>query len=142
MSVPAHRATPAGIRFEAAGQTPAYISMHQHRQGGHQSRNRWSASPVEEYALFATSHTAQWTCQERHNWAVSHGLMPIGTNDECVAKFPRPSNSDDDRHGYPVSAQDHKRQWEHRPPPDLTSAWVASGLISELQKNRIDKGKV
>lgn len=142
MPVPPHRATPDGIRFDASAATPAYLSMHQHRGGAHGSRNRWSVPPPEEYLLFETSHTARWLCSNRHNWAILPSLQVVGMNDERIAKFPRPSNPGDDRHGYPVSAQDHNRQWDHRPPPELTSIWASARLISDFEKNRIDKGKV
>lgn len=142
MPIPPHRATSDGIRFEASGSTPAYLSMNQHRGGAHAARNRWLLSPPEEYTLFETSHTARWLCGDHHNWGIRAGLEIVGMNEERVAKFPRPSNQHDDRHGYPVSARDHNRRWEHRPPPELTSAWVTAQLISPFEKNRIDKGKV
>lgn len=142
MPLPARHSVVAGIRFDPIGSTPGYISMNQHRGGARRVRNRWSVPPTAEYLVFQTSHSAHWTCPNGHLWGIQAGLKQIGLNEECVAKFPRPSNATDDRHGYPVSAQDHKRHWEHRPPPALTSEWKSSGLISDFQKKRIDNGKV
>lgn len=116
--------------------------MNQHRGGATGTRNKWAVPPTHEYEIFRTSYEAHWVCGNEHNWGVREGLEKLGANDEKVAKFPRPSNDSDDRHGYPVSAADPKRRYEHRPPANVTSQWVAAGLITALQKNRIDKGKV
>ena len=143
MPIPPHTATVAGIRFESLGGTPGYVSMNQHRGGSRSSKkNKWAVPPPVEYEIFARSHRGGWTCSRLHNWSIQPGLAVIGKNDECIAKFPGSSNTTDDRHGYPVSALDHQRLWEHRPPPELTHRWVQSSLITDLQKKRIDKGKV
>lgn len=142
MPVPPHRADSAGIRFAPSGTVPGYISMNQHRGGAVAVRNRWSVAPPTEYLIFEASYLGGWVCSRGRNWGLEPGLKAIGANDECIALFPKAANSADDRHGYPVSAQDHKRREEHRPPPAVTAAWRASGLISDLQKTRIDRGKV
>lgn len=142
MAPPNPQQVPAGIEFAATATTPAYIAMNQHRGGARRNRNRWSVPPPDEYGLFRTSHSRVWVCSNEHNWAVRSGLSVIGKNDERVAKFPKPQNTADPRHGYPVSARDPKRLWEHRPPPEVTSKWVAERLITDFQKNRIDRGKV
>ena len=116
--------------------------MNQHRSAAAGSRNKWSVPPTHEYNIFGISFTAGWVCSNRHNWGIRKGLKDLGTNEEKVAKFPRPSNAGDDRHGYPVSAGDLNRRYVHRPPAEITSQWVAAGLITPLQKTRIDKGKV
>lgn len=61
---------------------------------------------------------------------------------ERIAKFPAVQNDHDPWHGYPVSALDHKREFDHRPEPGLVARWVASGLITRTQGARINRGKV
>lgn len=136
------RQTPSGILFDGVDSTPAYLSRTDHRRLADGARNKWAIRPPDEYEVFATSHSEQWLCASDHNWGLRGGLEVIGTNGEAIAKFPRASNPTDERHGYPVSARDKFREFEHRPPANLTAEWRDQGLISDLQKARIDRGKV
>lgn len=139
---PSSRATPSGVLFNAVGVTPAYLSRTDHRSVARGSRNKWKIIARDEYDVFCASHTNSWLCSKEHNWGLRPGLAEIGTNGECIAKFPRPSNPADERHGYPVSAGDRRRELEHRPPVPVTADWRARGLITDSQKARIDRGKV
>ncbi|MEJ1195176.1 hypothetical protein [Pseudarthrobacter sp. CCNWLW207] len=136
------RATSAGILFDASGTVPAYLSRTDHRQQASGHRNKWKILPLEEYGIFITSHKEKYVCDKKHNWGVGIKFEEFGTDGERIAKFPNPSNPSDERHGYPVSARDSKREFEHRPPATLTSRWRDKGYISEIEKARIDRGKV
>lgn len=143
MPIPPHAASAAGIRFEPTDGKPGYISMNYHRGGSTAVlKNKWAVTPPEEYEIWARSHSGGWRCANDHNWSIKQDLAVLGQDEECIAKFPAASNEMDDRHGYPVSALDAKRFWAHRPPPELTTLWVQTQMISEFQKKRIDKGKV
>ena len=61
---------------------------------------------------------------------------------ERIAKFPAVQNEGDAWHGYPVSALDPKREFEHRPEMDLVQRWLDVGLITDRQAARINRGKV
>ncbi|MCZ4589164.1 hypothetical protein O4328_36890 [Rhodococcus opacus] len=136
------RPTSAGIHFDAVGGTPAYLSRSDHRRRARGSRNKWAIRPPEEYDVFAASYSGRWLCSDGHNWGVKEAFAVIGTKGERIAKFPQPSNPGDERHGYPVSARDRKRETEHRPPPSVTTQWLDQELISEFDKHRIDRCKI
>lgn len=139
---PQCRQTPAGLLFDPFGGTPAYLSRKDHQRQATGPRNKWSIPPTDEYQIFSVSYGEKWTCAKGHNWGLREHLDVIGTNEQRIAKFPQPSNVSDERHGYPVSALDKHHEFDHRPPPLLTAQWRQSGLISEAQKARIDRGKV
>ena len=142
MSPATSRATPAGILFESSNSTPAYLSRNDHRNGARGTKNKWGIRPPAEYEVFASSSRGGFTCSNGHNWGIRQSFGVLGKDGEKIAKFPRPSNSSDERHGYPVSARDTNREFEHRPPAELTSRWRDGGLITEFEKARIDRGKI
>lgn len=136
------RPTAAGILFDATGTVPAYLARTDHRTLAAGPRNKWNVLPTEEYGVFVSSHTERYLCGKNHNWGIGSTFGKLGTDGERIAKFPKASNPSDERHGYPVSARDPKREFEHRPPADLTSRWRDKGFISDIEKARIDRGKV
>jgi hypothetical protein len=122
-----------------------YISLNQHRHFAHASRNRWAqlCPPQHEFATFSAADLNDWRDSRPHLWGIQPGLSVLGCDGECIALFRRPTNKPPDPwHGYPVSALDRGREYEHRPEPRLVDVWVESGLINTRQGNRINRGKV
>lgn len=136
------RQTPAGFLFDASDTVPAYLSRKDHRRLADGSRNKWRILPADEYGVFVASHKEGYLCSKDHSWGVGSSFELLGTNKERIAKFPRAENPTDERHGYPVSARDPRREFEHRPPPEITTRWRDQQLITEIDKARIDRGKV
>ncbi len=136
--------TSAGVRIGPTAAGNHYLARDDHQHFAHSARNRWNAGclPPEQFKLLEAAESNGWSDSRAHLWAVASGLEEIGTDGERIAKFPERANLADDWHGYPVSALDPKREYEHRPEPDLVSLWFNSGLISETQRARIKRGKV
>ena len=141
---PAPRMTPAGLLFPAYGSRSAYLSRKDHWRTAAGPRNKWAAScpPPYEYAIFGDAEDNGWRDDRPHLWGLLAGLPQIGLSGERIAKFPGISNAADPWHGYPVSALDPRREFEHRPKPALVKRWVAAGLIDEYDGARINRGKV
>lgn len=61
-------------------------------------------------------------------------LLVLGSNDERLSHFPRPSNGSDPWHGYPISPlEDHNDAL----PDDLVDEWVANGALTYTLGERI-----
>jgi hypothetical protein len=95
-----------------------------------------------EYSIFSDSVRSDWRDDRPQLWGLLRDLVVIGTARERLAKFPEPSNVVDPWHGYPVSALDPKREFEHRPHPSLVKRWRDAALINDAQAARINRGKV
>jgi hypothetical protein len=134
----------SGVLFPASEFNSSYLSRNDHRSFADGPRNKWSAScpPVREYKVFCIAEDNGWRDDRPNLWGIEAGLPEIGGNGECLAKFPDPSNAADNWHGYPVSARDLRREYEHRPKPALVRQWREIGVISETQEARINRGKV
>lgn len=135
---------PAGLLFPVSGSNSSYLSRDDHRSVADGLRNKWDKScpPRREYDVFCQAEDNGWRDNRPQLWGLEVGLRQLGKSGERSAKFPDPSNATDWWHGYPVSARDPKRAIEHRPKPELVRRWTDLGLISEVQRARINRGKV
>ena len=136
--------TPAGLLYPATNANSAYLSRNDHRSFASGNRNKWATTcnPPCEYGVFCQAETEVWRDGRPQLWGLLPGLRVIGSDGERMAKFPDPPNPHDAWHGYPVSAQDPRREFEHRPEFDLIDRWEAAGLIDGTQAARIRRGKV
>jgi hypothetical protein len=98
--------------------------------------------PTHEYAIFGAAESKEWKDDRHHLWGFMPGLIMVGTQGERLAKFPAPQNAADPWHGYPVSALDHKREFDHRPCGALIDKWRDDGLITAVEAARIRRGKI
>lgn len=137
-------ATEAGVLFPATEACPAYLSRNDHRHFANPARNRWAAScqPLCEDEIFQDAHENAWRDSRPQLWGVRPGLTEVGTEGECLAKFPDPQNDFDAWHGYPISALDEGRAKEHQPEAALVARWLAAGLISDFEAARINRGRI
>lgn len=137
-------AVPSGIHFPALNSCDPYISLSKHRPSSGGRDNKWSSSikPSDEYLIFKRSFMSRWLDPTGHLWGLQNNLVTIGSNGERLAKFPRRANESDPWHGYPVSALDQNRRYQHCPPPALISEWIDRQIVSESQGARIRRGKV
>ena len=140
----APKMTPSGLLFPARGGNSAYLSRTDHRSFAVGERNKWAASCDRycEYGIFCASENEAWRDSRPQLWGLLPGLPEIGSDGERLAKFPDPPNEADAWHGYPVSAQDTKRAYAHRPEFSLIKRWICAGLIDDPQAARIRRGKV
>lgn len=136
--------TSSGLLFPATASRSAYLSRTDHRHIASGSRNKWATScpPQCEYTIFCDAEEHHWSDSRPHLWGLLRGLPEIGTESERIAKFPARTNTSDPWHGYPVSALDKRREFDHRPQPQLVRRWVEAGLIDEIDEARINRGKV
>lgn len=136
--------TPAGLLFEATPANSGYLSRNDHRSFSTDRRNKWATScaPPVEYSVFCRAELAKWRDSRPQLWGLLPQLEVIGLDNRKLAKFPNPKNATDAWHGYPISALDPKREFEHRPEPALVNRWLADGLITPQQAARIKRGKV
>jgi hypothetical protein len=141
---PTPRMISAGLLFPTDGSRSAYLSRKDHWHTAAGPRNKWASScpPPCEYEIFCDAEDNNWRDDRPHLWGLLKGLPEIGTARERLAKFPALSNPSDSWHGYPVSALDPRREFEHRPRVALVSRWVAAGLIEPAEGARINRGKV
>lgn len=136
--------TSSGLLFPSSGARSAYLSRTDHRHIARGSRNKWAVTcdPRCEYGIFCDSEDNGWRDSRPHLWGLRSGLIRIGQDGERLAKFPFPQNASDPWHGYPISALDPRREFEHRPEPGLVREWRMAGLIDEVDEARINRGKV
>lgn len=136
--------TASGIRVGPTSGGNHYLARDDHQHFAHSARNRWNdrCLPLKQFELLEAAESNGWTDSRSHLWAVGTDFQEIGTDGERIAKFPERANHADDWHGYPVSALDPKRAHEHRPEPELVSRWYESGLITQVQRARIKRGKI
>jgi hypothetical protein len=121
-----------------------YLSMDQHRDFAVATRNRWhrGCTRPQEFAIFGDADDNDWYDARPHLWGLLAGLAVLGCDGERIALFRAPVNDPDPWHGYPVSATDHRREFEHRPQPALVKRWVQAGLIDEFDAARINRGRI
>lgn len=136
--------TTSGVRVGPTSAGNHYLARDDHQHFAHSSRNRWNDQylPLAQFELLEAAESNGWSDSRSHLWAVASDLAEIGVDGERIAKFPERANHADDWHGYPVSALDPKRVHEHRPEPELVSRWYDVGLITEVQRARIKRGKI
>jgi len=139
---PTPTATSDGMLYAAHGATPAYLCRNDHRPTATPERNRWSLPPQGEYGVFLDAEAKKWRDSRPQLWGLVLGLPEIGLEGRRLAKFPDVQNAADPWHGYPVSAQDPRREIEHRPEPALVDLWRKANLITDTQAARIKRGKV
>lgn len=136
--------TASGVRVGPTSAGNHYLARNDHQHFAHPARNRWSEGclPLAQFELLEEAESNDWSDSKSHLWAVGRDFLEIGAEGERIAKFPRRQNPSDDWHGYPVSALDRRRAHEHRPEPELVSLWYENGLITEVERARIKRGKI
>ena len=136
--------TPAGIRVGPTRRGNFYLAINRHQYFAPSRKNRWSKqfNHRHQFNILDQAEHSRWLDTKENLWGIALGLLEIGVNQECIAKFPKRPNDNDDWHGYPVSALDRNRELEHLPSTELVSQWFDAGLIDEFQQGLINRGKV
>ena len=134
-----------GIVFGPTGAGTMYISLYYHRPTAARraEKNQWNSDfpPPFEYALYELAEIQVWVDNTGHYWGVhNNGTTVLGSLGQRIAKFPRPSNMGDPRHGYPVSPQ--QRGDPDTPPEDLVEQWIDANVVTKTLGRRIQKRKI
>ena len=134
------------IRVRELGDDVAdYLSLAKHRHNAANDANKWGQhiSADRERRIFSNSRVESWADDEGHYWGACDGLALLGVDPKHrYAKFPKTSNDTDDRHGYPVSARDRRREVEHTPPNSVVTQWEKMELISRREAIAIMRRKI
>ena len=92
--------------YETCVPPATYQALHYHRpSSAFPDKSKWAISQDEECHTFCVSTDRDWTDDAGSRWYVDGSGEELGTARERVAKFPRPSNTRDPWHGYPVSGR-------------------------------------
>lgn len=128
-----------GIQFSSCQATP-YLSINYHRSasGTKSEKALWNIARPEECHVFCTAEFHSWQDWLGNHWAVAASGEPdYGTQRERLAYFPKPANSADTWHGYPVDSRRGSKLRHAPPPDDLVRKWHESGRISFVDQQRI-----
>ncbi len=134
----------AGVTFSATVKNSSYVARNDHQHWATAQRNRWATSclPECQYSIFLDAQNNGWRDSRPQLWGLRAHLPVLGTNRQRLAKFPEPQNLIDPWHGYPISSQDENAPGVHVPERSLLNRWVEAGLISEVDRSRIQRRKV
>lgn len=121
-----------------------YVSLGYHRKGAGKKLPKalWVISRADECHTFCTSERRGWCDPDDQRWAVGKDAKrELGVGGERLAFFPRPTNTHDAWHGYPVSG---KRGAAHRrrPPDEIVHQWYEEGWISFTTHERLIGGRL
>lgn len=117
-----------------------YKCKSDHRKSARKSphKTRWILTEAQEYEVFRYAdevlnigHSGDMFgfYSETYNH-----LEPLGENEERIAKFLQPSNSNDPWHGYPTDEYEFK--------DNVLVKWVQCNIISETTRKRLLLGKL
>jgi hypothetical protein len=146
------RRTPDGLVFGPNKSGKEYISLDYHRGGANRLKGttvssspkttwRSTISRKREYSTFCLVDERSWYDGTGRGWGIlDMGRTILGSAGERLCTFPKPSNSPDPWHGYPISTRDGVR--DHAPPDYLIDAWKNSGVISHIVATKIKRCKL
>ena len=120
-----------------------YLSIAKHRcaRGGPGLRC-WSIPRPGEYSVFEWADDNDCCDDDGHFWGfrVEDGELDVlGTEGERIARFPKPTNTTDAWHGYPVHAKDRP---ERRPSPTFIQSLYQRKVLTKVQKKRIQDSRI
>lgn len=135
-------AEPSGLRYPPTPNGKKYLSVYYHRAMRPTHKSTWSpsVSPTQEYHVFWCADCGDWLHVDGSLWGIAdRGNAELGTRGQRLCFFPRPSNTTDVWHGYPLSPADDGRD----PPPDsLVDKWENDGTVTRTWASRLRRGVV
>lgn len=95
---------------------------------------RWCRSEGEQYEVFRLADEPWWWCADSRALysIIDNARAVLGTNDERMARFRKPTNRTDPWHGHPLLSGDAL------PGPALLDAWIAAGVITEHVRRKLE----
>jgi hypothetical protein len=101
-------------------------------------KTRWVLKKNEQFEVFKVSDEGNWECNSNNgNFSIlSNGDIILGENEERLAFFPKPSNTSDVWHGYPVESS------KYEPSETLVDKWLEDEVIDDRVYIKILKGQI
>jgi hypothetical protein len=113
-----------------------YISIAKHQTTALNSYSKWLSINIErnlfDYADYGnfnkTANTnLSWTCQSGNMWSLNQDRSSVGTQKEQFGFFQKPSNLNDEWHGYPVIPFSKNRL---NISDSILERWITEGVIN------------
>jgi hypothetical protein len=123
--------------------------FHSEHHGGDPGKAQWSKelSHAEEFAVFDLADTHDLLDAKDHLYGLHLGprgeILELGTLDQQVAKFPR-ARDNESWHGFPLAPLRRVKPPhppERETPMEVLRRMVERGLLNEIQRKRLAKGK-
>lgn len=115
------------------------VSYHNKTAKKKSTKTRWILKQNEQYEVFRVSDEGKWICKENKNGLFSilnKGKVIFGENGECLAFFPKPINTKDAWHGFPVTCDSYE------PSVVLVDKWLKEDIIDTRIHIKILKGQL
>ena len=117
-----------------------YYPIHYHNKTAKDNpdKTKWCLKKNEQYEVFRLSDESKWICDDNNGLfgILNDGNVLLGTSEERLSYFPKPTNENDDWHGFPVSSG------EFEPSKKLVEKWHKDEIISYRMKIKILKGVI
>ncbi len=99
-----------------------YLCASRHRDWKHPDKSTWLQSIVEqdESDFYEASENAGWNVDGVHWWTSKDSTLKLGTANQRLAFFPKPTNTTDPAHGYPVTTYRNK---DYTVPESIIQKW-------------------
>jgi len=92
----------------------------------------------EQFEVFKVSDENKWECNSNDGIfsILSNGEIILGENEERLAFFPKPTNTNDAWHGYPIVSS------EYEPSETLVDKWLEDEIIDNRVYIKLLKGQI
>lgn len=101
-------------------------------------KTKWVLKQNEQYEVFRVSDEKKWFCSDRNGLfsILENGEVVMGANEERISFFPKPINTNDPFHGFPVDS------CEYEPSTKLIDRWLKDKIIDDRLHIKILKGQI
>jgi hypothetical protein len=117
-----------------------YFPVHYHNKTAKSNpdKTKWCLKKNEQYEVFKISDESKWACEENDGLfgILDDGNVMLGMGEERLSYFPKPANTNDDWHGFPVNSG------EFEPSKKLVKKWHKNKIIGDRMMIKILKGEI
>jgi hypothetical protein len=113
-----------------------YLSIGKHQSNANEKHSRWISIIIErdlfdfaDYGNFEKNegNNLSWVCQTGNMWSLNQDRSSVGTMNQQFGFFQKPTNPNDEWHGYPVIPFSKSRLHISE---TLLERWVNEGVLN------------
>ncbi len=114
------------------------VTYHNKTATVNKHKTTWVLRQNEQYEVFKVSDENKWFCKNRNGLfsILDNGEVVMGSNEERLSFFPKPANTNDPYHGYPVDSGEYELSTE------LVDKWLEEEIIDTRLHIKILKGQI
>lgn len=114
------------------------VNYHNKAAAPNRHKTTWVLNQHEQFEVFRVSDENKWFCKNSKGLfsILENGKLIMGSNEERLSFFPKPINTTDPYHGYPVDSS------EYEPCTELVDKWLDDKVIDDRLHIKILKGQI